>query len=272
MITANYIHDILRSGTDGGGIYTLGYQSKASGSTNSYASLIDSNYIANSGDGLHYGIYLDNGSQNWQASNNVLYQLANTTLLDYSSGETASVNNTGVTNVTDPSQNPTVVQNAGLEAAYAYLDGTASRTNLAQGTGVTVSASDVYQNNAAYNGAKAIDGNDTTRWTTDLGATPASPITLTVTFPTATAVNRTQLLEDQYLGANQTGSIDDYSIRYLDTNGVWQTACSNSYPGPVQTDTFPTITTTQLRLTISNSSGVFAVKRIRGLRRHPVTR
>jgi hypothetical protein len=274
-ITDNYVHDYARAGEDAGGIYALGYQTKAAGSSNPYASLLDGNYVANSSDNYRVrGLYLDNGSQHWQASNNIDYHVQEAALLNYASGEIASKNNTDINNVTDPTQNTSVAQAAGLETSAAdsfgavhdwatELHGAQSTTNLAQSANVTATASEVWHNDSTYDGAQAIDGNGLTRWTTDRGATPANNITLTVSFPSATSINRTRLLEDQNVDGstgNQTGSINHYTIQYLDAGGTWQTAYTNSYPTPVQTDTFPSITTSELRLVITSSwSGNLAV-------------
>ncbi|HVK20786.1 MAG TPA: discoidin domain-containing protein [Actinokineospora sp.] len=139
----------------------------------------------------------------------------------------------------------TVTTTAGTSAispAGAVID-VGSSTNLAPLS--TAVASNVYQNSATYNGQKAIDGNTATRWATGFGVQSA---TLEVTLPGSVSVNRTVLKENQSLRRIQAYTIDYWN------GSAWVAAVTRGAPAAGQSDTFTPVTTTKIRLNITQSS------------------
>lgn len=121
------------------------------------------------------------------------------------------------------------------EAADSYLS-----KNLAKGQGTT--ASDVYFNNAAYDGAKATDGDSSTRWATSDGATGA---TLEISFGQERIFNMVSLSECISWGAR----IDRFAIEYY-ADGVWKTACTGNGVGESKAVWFDAVSSDRVRLNI----------------------
>ncbi|MCX5317030.1 discoidin domain-containing protein [Streptomyces sp. NBC_00154] len=265
QIVGNYVHHYMIAGQDGGAVYTLGDQPN---------SIEQSNYYANSpDDGSQRGIYLDNGTQHYTVSNNVVDRVASWLLVNEGGGHGSLTNPPAENNVItgnwanttnksccssintyDASNNDTVVGSAwpaaaqtvinaaGLEPAYAYLHGTSSTTNLA--LGATAAASSIYS--SGYAAGKAVDGSGATRWATPAGTTSAW---LTITFPQATTLNRVVLREAQW----GTAHINTFTIDYWN-GSAWVTAVADSYGGLVAQERFSAVTTTEIRLSIADSA------------------
>lgn len=122
------------------------------------------------------------------------------------------------------------------------------RINLAK-EAVSVTESNTYKNNATYNGAKAVDGNSSTRWATDDGITDA---TLELTFAAPVTVNKSVL----NIHGSPKNSVKAYQIEYWD-GGEWKTGFSGSI-GSMTTDlvvneTFDPITSDRVRLHITDA-------------------
>jgi len=104
--------------------------------------------------------------------------------------------------------------------------------------------SNVYQNNATYNGAKAVDGNVATRWATDNSITSA---TLEVDLGANYTFNKATTLE--YLSR-----VTSYKVQYW--NGTsWLDAFTGTTIGVSQTDSFPSVTGSKVRLNILTVTG-----------------
>ena len=176
LITNNYIHDVMKSLHDGGGIYTLSAQPN---------SAIRGNY-------LQYGyadygaIYPDEGSAYFNINNNVVKQpnnwlymwkntihdniaqynysdtanMVNNCKLDNLNQSTCTVNsNTTVTNGIWPTAAINIMDNAGIEPAYRDIKNS-FYTNVA--VSKTVSASSVY--GTGYEANKGNDFSNSTGW------------------------------------------------------------------------------------------------------------
>ncbi|WNR45409.1 discoidin domain-containing protein [Paenibacillus roseipurpureus] len=137
---------------------------------------------------------------------------------------------------------------AGNVSADSNIPATVTTTsNLAYNK--TVSVSNYYQNNATYNGQKAIDMNGTTRWATDNGVTSAW---LEIDFGYSTTFNRTILKEAQAYG----NRINAYQIQYWDsTSTSWVTVYTGGSPAATQSDTFSPVTSNKVRLNITGVTG-----------------
>ena len=151
-----------------------------------------------------------------------------------------------------PAAAQTVIATAGLQVAGP--DGRGGVTNwraklkpmasVDLARTASVSASNVYS--AAYDGAKATDGNAISRWATTDSTTSAS---LTLGFTAPASVGKVVLREAQQHGAR----IQAYRIQaYL--NGQWTTVANGVFPNVQQTLSFPAVSTTQLRLQIDSSA------------------
>ncbi|KRF43828.1 discoidin domain-containing protein [Paenibacillus sp. Soil787] len=117
-----------------------------------------------------------------------------------------------------------------------------SLVNLALNKNTTVS--NYYQNNSAYNGAKAVDGVGTTRWATDASTTSA---TLEVDLGSITTFNKVVFKEDKDYGNRITG----YKIQYWDGSS-WLDAYTGGTPAAIETVTFPSVNASKVRLNITN--------------------
>jgi hypothetical protein len=106
-------------------------------------------------------------------------------------------------------------------------------------------ASNTYQNDPNYGAGKAIDGDYSTRWATDAGVHAA---TLEVDLPFAAPISRTVLTEDP-----SYRRIQAYSIDYWNGSN-WVTAASGGVPSATQLDAFASVTTTKIRLTITQAT------------------
>ena len=271
-IIGNYVHDFMAAGADGGAVYTLGAQPDSQERDNFYDGGSDKSPSA--------GIYFDNGTSGYVATNNVVANVERWLLVNEGANSLAnpaaknnsiygnfsnvsnktccsSLNNYGP-NVTVPQGTPwpaaaqTVIATAGLQVAGP--DGRGGVTNwraklkpmasVDLARTASVSASNVYS--AAYDGAKATDGNAISRWATTDSTTSAS---LTLGFTAPASVGKVVLREAQQHGAR----IQAYRIQaYL--NGQWTTVANGVFPNVQQTLSFPAVSTTQLRLQIDSSA------------------
>lgn len=138
-IQNNLIHDVMQKLNDGGGIYTLG----TTGGSVSQPSVLSGNYLLRDHDVGQGAIYFDEGSNYWQAYDNVVETAPNfvhiwtTTIHDITVSRTYTntpklVNNGTNTPVTDtrlhenaewPSGALTIIKNAGLQPEYRHLRG-----------------------------------------------------------------------------------------------------------------------------------------------------
>jgi hypothetical protein len=110
----------------------------------------------------------------------------------------------------------------------------------------TASASNTFQNSPDWAPSKAIDGNEETRWATDSGVTAA---TLDLTWPGPVSVSRTMLEEWTVDGQR----IRQYQIQYWD-GSAWATLVNGGTPTAKQVDQFTPVTTTRIRLNITQST------------------
>lgn len=115
--------------------------------------------------------------------------------------------------------------------------------NLANNKPVTVS--NIYQNDAGFNGAKAVDGDEGTRWATDYGVYSAW---LEVDFGSNTTFNRTITKEGG--GYYRTTA---YKIQYWN-GGSWVDTYAGTTIGVAKTDSFTTVTASKIRLYVTSSS------------------
>ncbi|HYY11057.1 MAG TPA: discoidin domain-containing protein [Kineosporiaceae bacterium] len=129
----------------------------------------------------------------------------------------------------------------GIAATGAAGPAAAQSADLAQGKTVTVS--NVYQNQTQYAGAKAVDGNDTTRWATDYGVTSA---TLVVDFGTTTRFNK--VLIKEYSSRITGFTIDQW------LNNAWSTVYTGTTAGAAKAAYFPAVSTQKVRLNITKAS------------------
>ncbi len=129
------------------------------------------------------------------------------------------------------------VEGIPTQAADSYLNHNLALT-------ATATADDVYFGDANYDGAKAADGDSSTRWATGDGITAAA---LTLDFPADTAFNTVTLEECTDWGAR----VQDFVLEYWDGSS-WQTAAAATGMGSGKTLSFAPVTTTRLRLRILN--------------------
>jgi hypothetical protein len=237
-VSQNFVHDYMRIGMDGGGVYTLGNQPN---------STISGNYFAHTGNynSHQFGVYLDNGTHGYTVSNNVIEDVTVPTLLNYASGIIASSGNVdgggNVSSSTSPA-GQAIVADAGLAPAYRYLNPQSDLSNLAQGATATATASKPSQTPD-----RAIDQLAQTRWETPDATNDA---TLTVTFPQTTRINRVVTHESLYLGTGRYGHINSYTVEYQNPAGTWINVASGSYPTVAQTDAFAPVDASAVRLRI----------------------
>ncbi|PRY52878.1 parallel beta helix pectate lyase-like protein [Knoellia remsis] len=273
QVIGNYVHDYFTAGSDGGAVYTLGAQPN---------SLVRDNYFANAPDSANArGIYLDNGTKGYLVTANVVDRTSSWLLVNEGAnslsnpaakGNTITGNwsnqtsrqccsslNTYSNNIDTVSGSnwPTaawaVIDAAGLQTAAvdpsgvqhnwrAELHGTRSTTDLARTA--TPTTTNAYS--ATYSGRAAIDGNAQTRWATTDGTTTAN---LELTWSQPTSLNRVVLREAKQYDPR----IERYTVDYWNGQS-WVTVVTGLYPGVAETSTFPTVTTTKLRLSITASA------------------
>lgn len=270
-IAANRIENYMQAGHDGGAIYTLGAQP---------SSTMTRNYLLNGTERAYGGVYLDNGTSGYTVSENVVDTTGKWALLNLGADSLAnpaaknnvvtgnwanvsastglasnlnqvSNNNASVSGSAWPQAAVTVIAESGLESAStdvfgvsrnwrATLHAGTSSTNLV--TGATATATNTYKDSAAYTASKVLDNSSLTRWATDTRVTQPA---LTVTFPSATSVNRVVFREAQHYDPR----IGAYRLEGL-VNGTWTTLKNGSHPTASETLSFPSTTVTALRLTI----------------------
>ncbi|WP_164743502.1 discoidin domain-containing protein [Microbacterium sulfonylureivorans] len=240
-VSSNYIHDYMKLGMDGGGVYSLGAQPN---------STITGNHIAHTGNyqGHQKGFYLDNGTHGYSVSNNVLEDLTVPMLLNYGGGIAASAYNTDDGgNTTDPTTTAAkaIIASAGLEPAYQYLSDESTSSNAALGATATTEHAA-----AGMGGANAIDGRAQTRWETPAGDTADY---LEVTLPSPTWVDGVTFKESQYLGLSRYGRINTYTLEYKNGTSGWTHLAAGIYPKVVQEIPFAKVQATAFRLTITAS-------------------
>lgn len=123
------------------------------------------------------------------------------------------------------------------------------QVNLAK-EAVSVTQSNYYKNNATYNGAKAVDGNNSTRWATDDGITEA---TLELTFAQPVTFNKSVL----NIHGSPKNNVKAYQIEYWDGTG-WTSGFNGSIAPTssdiVVTETFAPITADRMRLHITDAT------------------
>ena len=123
------------------------------------------------------------------------------------------------------------------------------QVNLAK-EAVSVTQSNYYKNNATYNGAKAVDGNNSTRWATDDGITEA---TLELTFAQPVTFNKSVL----NIHGSPKNNVKAYQIEYWDGTG-WTSGFNGSIAPTssdiVVTETFAPITADRVRLHITDAT------------------
>lgn len=110
----------------------------------------------------------------------------------------------------------------------------------------TATASNTYQNSPTYAPSMAIDGNTSTRWATDYGVTSA---TLDLTWPGQVSISRTEFQEDTAYGQR----IKQYQIQYWNGSS-WVTVVNGGIPAAEQVDRFSQVTTTKIRLNITQAT------------------
>ncbi|GAA3406916.1 Ig-like domain-containing protein [Paenibacillus hodogayensis] len=136
-IQNNLIYDVMQKLNDGGNIYTLG----TTGGSAGQPSLISGNYLVRDHDVGQGAIYFDEGSNYWNATDNVIETAPNflhvwtptaqNIAVDRTYTNTPKfVNNSATTTLTNtrlfeaadwPSAALSIIKNAGLEAAYKHL-------------------------------------------------------------------------------------------------------------------------------------------------------
>ena len=139
---------------------------------------------------------------------------------------------------------PTAAPNSHLSVLELSIAGAVrGRPNFALNRPVTVS--DIWQSDAAYNGAKAVDGNDATRWATNDGVTTA---TLTVTLDGSQTFNRIVIKEPDW-----AQRVTGYTLEYW--NGTaWTNLHTGTAIGTNASITFTAVSSNSVRLSITGAS------------------
>ena len=106
----------------------------------------------------------------------------------------------------------------------------------------STATSNVYKDREAYNGAKAVDGDYSTRWATDSNL---PSYWLEVDFDTTVTFNKT-------ISSDYRETVADYSIQYWDGEN-WADAFSTTGMGTEKTDEFPSVTSDKVRLYIDTT-------------------
>jgi hypothetical protein len=138
----------------------------------------------------------------------------------------------------------TVTTAAGTSAVDTNRDPYTYGSNLSLLANAT--ASDTFENLPQWGPSMAIDGNEDTRWATDSGVHAA---TLDLTWPTPVTVSRTSLEEWSIDGQR----IRQYQIQAWDGSS-WVTVFNGGTPAEKQVDQFTPVTTTKIRLNITDST------------------
>ncbi len=137
-----------------------------------------------------------------------------------------------------------IPQKIGEGVLDAFLERARWGQNLA--VNQTAKASNYWQNNPAFNAAKAFDGDVKTRWATGGGAKSAW---LEISFPEEITVDQTVLRECKDFGDR----IQKYEIQYWNGSS-WVTVSSGNIPSAVQVDKFSPVVTNKLRLNIPSAT------------------
>lgn len=131
----------------------------------------------------------------------------------------------------------------------------AAPVNLAAGKAAT--ASSTWSANAGYEAAKVTDGTSATRWSAEDGQTANQWVE--VNFGSATAVNRVVVKEYAY--GSQNFQVETYRLQYW--NGSAYVNLTNGYTlGDMRTFDFPTVTTSKIRLYMTNSRFIPSINEI----------
>jgi hypothetical protein len=225
-VTHNYIHEVMRDMEDGGAIYTESDQP---------GSVISDNYLRNPD--AWFGVYMDNGTQHYSVTNNVIAGFANWVALNSPDGNNSvtsnyadaygdlrnwGVNNTVSGNVSGltswPAAAQSIIAGAGIRPAYAGV----KQTNLALNATVTATSS-VGANWApsyANDGRVRTDSGYTQRW---LGAGPAMPQTLSLD------LGRQYSLSSIKQTTSETdGSTSNYKLEGSVDNNSWVTLADHT--------------------------------------------
>ena len=106
----------------------------------------------------------------------------------------------------------------------------------------TATASNVYKEREAYDGAKAVDGSYSTRWATDGNL---SFYWLEIDLDTTVTFNKT-------ISSDYRETVTDYSIQYWDGEN-WEDAFSTTGMGTEKADEFSSVTSDKIRLYIDTT-------------------
>ncbi|GAB3958511.1 alpha-L-fucosidase [Spirosoma harenae] len=136
--------------------------------------------------------------------------------------------------------------------AFAKATKGAFAVNLAKNTRAT--ASQVRGKSAKYGADKAVDADKDSYWATDDAVRNAS---LTIQFPKSTAFNRFLVQEPIQLGQR----VKSFSVEAL-VNGNWKEIAKETTIGYKRILRFPTVETTQLRLTILDTKATPLISNI----------
>ena len=112
----------------------------------------------------------------------------------------------------------------------------------------SVTASNYYQNNAAYAPDKAADGKTDTRWATDDNTKSA---TLELDFDQPVTVNQVTMKQFVSTVTPDNNKINAYQIEYWE-NGAWKTAYSGTNAPKDVTVDFPAVTSDRFRLNLTD--------------------
>ncbi len=111
-------------------------------------------------------------------------------------------------------------------------------------TGANATASNVYQNQATYNAAKAVDGNTSTRWATDTGTRQAW---LEVDLGNVKTFTYASISEAY---ANR---VQSFQLEWFD-GADWQPFWTGTTLGSQWSQTFPPVTAQRVRLNILDAT------------------
>ncbi|WP_172840485.1 beta-N-acetylglucosaminidase domain-containing protein [Virgibacillus phasianinus] len=141
-------------------------------------------------------------------------------------------------------QSEQIPQKMGEGVIRKFLTDTLWGPNLALNQPVEVN--NYWNNLPSVNGEKAVDGELKTRWASGGGVTSAW---LVVNFPEGVTFNQTLLRECKDFGDR----IQNYEIQYWDGSN-WVTVHSGGVPARIQVDQFEPVTTTKVRLNITDAT------------------
>jgi alpha-L-fucosidase len=111
-------------------------------------------------------------------------------------------------------------------------------------TGANATASNVYQNQTAYNAAKAVDGSRTTRWATDTG-THAAWLELDL--------GSAKMFQRAVINEAYAGRVQSFQLQWCD-GSAWQTFWTGTTLGDTWSQTFAPVTAQRVRLNILNAT------------------